>query len=107
MDYSSPKVRIWQVVSLVPAGSVVTYGQIAHMAGLPHHARMVGSVLKQLPPDSSIPWHRVINCQGRISFPQGSPQYLRQQERLLAEGIEFMAERISLQQFQWQGGFES
>ncbi len=107
MDYNSPQVRIWQVVSQVPAGSVVTYGQVAAMAGLPNHARMVGSVLKQLPKGSKIPWHRVINSQGRISFNEGSSQYLLQQERLTTEGIEFDNERISLHRYQWQGGDES
>ncbi|RRJ83310.1 MGMT family protein [Aestuariirhabdus litorea] len=107
MDNSSPQVRIWQVVSLVPAGAVVTYGQVARMAGLPQHARMVGSVLRQLPRGTNIPWHRVINSQGRISFPAGSAQYQRQQALLLEEGIEFIGDRVPLRRFQWQGGFEN
>ncbi|MCL6415975.1 methylated-DNA--[protein]-cysteine S-methyltransferase [Aestuariirhabdus sp. Z084] len=107
MELHTPQTKIWHVVSLVPSGSVVTYGQVARMAGLPQHARMVGSVLKQLPQGSMIPWHRVINSKGRLSFPEGSPQYLRQQQRLLDEGIEFVGDRIPLRRFQWQGGLEA
>lgn len=64
--------RIWQVVAEIPAGQVCTYGLIARRAGLAGAARRVGAALRQLPADSAIPWHRVINAQGRIAFPEGS-----------------------------------
>ena len=94
--------RIWQVVSQIPKGRVSTYGKVAELAGLPGYARYVGHTLKQLPAGSKLPWHRVVNAQGRLSFPQGSDQYLRQQRLLLSEGIEFVAERLSLRQYQWR-----
>ncbi|MBU2707283.1 MGMT family protein [Zooshikella marina] len=94
--------RIWQVVSMIPTGKVATYGQVARMAGLKNHSRMVGSVLSQLPPHSGLPWHRVINSKGRISFPQNSPQYNKQKQLLLAEGINFISDKVSLASYQWQ-----
>lgn len=95
--------RIWQVVSLIPKGRVATYGQVASMAGLPHHARMVGSVLKQLPNDSGLPWHRVINSKGCLSFPRDSKQFSIQKQKLEDEGVKFENQKISLRLFQWHG----
>ncbi len=93
---------IWQSLAAIPAGTVVTYGQLAQLAGLPGYARFVGSTLKQLPADSSLPWHRVINASGRISFADGSEAYLRQRQRLQDEGICIQQGRISLARFQWR-----
>ena len=95
--------RIWQVVALVPAGRVATYGDVARQAGLPGAARRVGYALRQLPPDSRIPWHRVVNAQGRISLPEGSASRYTQRERLEAEGIAFRGNRsIDLKRFRWR-----
>jgi methylated-DNA-protein-cysteine methyltransferase-like protein len=87
--------RIWQVVALIPPGKVSTYGDVAKYAGLPGGARRVGFALKNLPEDTRIPWHRVVNAQGRISLPGGSNAQSRQVKRLEAEGIEFHHGRIS------------
>ena len=81
--------RIWQVVALIPPGNVATYGDVAAQAGLPGAARRVGRALKHLPADTRIPWHRVVNAQGRISLPAGSASQYTQRERLEAEGVSF------------------
>jgi methylated-DNA-protein-cysteine methyltransferase-like protein len=81
--------RIWQVVALIPSGKVATYGDVARQAGMPGAARRVGMALRRLPAGTRIPWHRVINAQGRISFPDGSASRYTQRERLEAEGISF------------------
>jgi methylated-DNA-protein-cysteine methyltransferase-like protein len=91
--------RVWQVVALIPAGKVATYGQIAAMIGLPTHARFIGSTLKKLPEDSGLPWHRVVNAQLRISL-SGS-QATTQATRLQDEGIGFQGSRIA-QNHLWQ-----
>ena len=92
--------RIWQVVALVPRGKVATYGDVARMAGLPGAARRVGAALRALPQDTRIPWHRIINAQGRISLPEGSASQYTQRERLEAEGITFSRSgRIDLSRF--------
>ena len=83
--------RIWQVVALIPAGQVATYGDIAAQAGLPGAARRVGRALKYLPKNTRIPWYRVVNAQGRISMPEGSASKYTQRERLEAEGVVFKA----------------
>ena len=92
--------RIWQVVTLIPAGKVATYGDVARLAGLPGAARRVGAALRALPPDTRIPWHRVINAQGKISLPEGSRAQYTQRERLEAEGVVFSrARRVDLARF--------
>lgn len=95
--------RIWQVVNSIPRGKVASYGQVARLAELPGYARFVGHVLKSLPPGSRLPWHRVANSQGRLSFPPGSPQYLRQKGLLEREGVVFINGRFSLRRFGWDG----
>ena len=93
--------RILYCVAAIPHGRVATYGQIANLAGLPGYARHVGSVLKNLPKDSKIPWHRVINGQGKIPFQAGSENFRRQQNSLQEENITVLKGRISLRQFRW------
>jgi len=98
-------IRIWQVIALIPHGRVATYGDIARHAGLPGAARRVGYSLRQLPPETGIPWHRVINSQGRISLPEGSASQYTQRERLEAEGIVFRGNKsVDLKKFRWKPG---
>ncbi len=95
--------RIWQVVALIPPGNVATYGDVAKLAGLPGAARRVGRALRELPRETRIPWHRVINAQGRVSLPAGSAEYYTQMDRLEAEGIPFKPNNsIDLRQFRWR-----
>jgi len=92
--------RLYTALAGIPAGSVVTYGQLAELAGMPGRARWVGRVLSQLPEGSQLPWYRVINAQGRLSFPPGSAAAARQQALLNGEGVEFSASgRINLKRF--------
>jgi methylated-DNA-protein-cysteine methyltransferase-like protein len=97
--------RIWQVVALIPRGRVATYGDVARHAGMPGAARRVGAALRGLPEDTRIPWHRVINAQGKISLPEGSATQYTQRERLEAEGIVFRATgRVDFSRYRWYPG---
>ncbi len=87
---------IWQVVAAIPYGKVLTYGQVAKLCGFPNHARYVGTTLKHLPKDTTLPWHRVINAKGEISFPENSEPYNLQYSLLKAEGVKFKNGRLSL-----------
>ena len=80
--------KVELVVSQIPAGKVMTYGQVAQCIG-EGTARLVGMALSSLPTGSSIPWHRVVNAKGGIS-PRSNPQSsLEQIQRLLGEGLQF------------------
>ncbi|MFH7764869.1 MGMT family protein [Acinetobacter sp. BSP-28] len=94
--------QILQVIALIPYGKVASYGQIAKMAGLPRHARLVGYVLKHLDAEVDIPWHRVINSQGKISLSKLDDQGENiQRLKLLAEGVMVIGDKIDLKQYQW------
>ena len=95
--------QILEVIALIPYGKVATYGQIAKLAGLPKHARLVGYVLKHLDKSSEIPWYRVINSQGKISVTRINQQGENVQQSLLEqEGIYLLNGKISLKKFVWQ-----
>lgn len=95
--------RIHNVVSRIPRGRVATYGQVARVAGLPGHARLVGYALHALPAGTSVPWQRVVNARGAVSRPSGHDN--RQRLLLKREGIRFDSrDRISLASFQWRPG---
>ena len=93
---------IWQVVHMIPSGKVATYGQVAALAGLPKAARFAGSSLKGLPTATRIPWHRVINAQGRISLPPSSASYQEQHQRLTQEGVLIRNGKVALKDYQWE-----
>ena len=95
--------KIYDVVLQIPRGKVATYGQVAQLAGLGGHARMVGYALHNLPENSVIPWQRVINAKGQISFPPDSPHWNLQRALLEAEGIRFDEDdKISLACYRWE-----
>jgi methylated-DNA-protein-cysteine methyltransferase-like protein len=98
-DEATPGERIWQVVANIPAGTVATYGQVAALAGLPRRARLVGQVLAALPSGSRLPWHRVVNAQGRSSLPGAAGE--RQRELLREEGVVLTQGRVRLARYRW------
>ena len=97
----SIRARIYAVIEQVPAGRVVTYGQVAMVAG-GCTARMVGYALAALPQSSDVPWQRVINFKGKIS-PHGAGFGSAKQRLLLEEeGIVFdELGRIDFERFGW------
>jgi methylated-DNA-protein-cysteine methyltransferase-like protein len=92
---------LFAVLAVVPPGTVVSYGQLAEMAGLARAARWVGRALSQLPEGSTLPWHRVIAANGRISLPADSPSGIEQRQRLVAEGIIFRNGRVNMRRHRW------
>ena len=95
------KEKIWQIVYQIPKGQVSSYGQVARLAGLPGYARYVGHVMKNLPTGTKLPWHRVANSQGKLSFPRDSLEYQTQKGRLEAEGVVFVNGKFSIKKYGW------
>jgi methylated-DNA-protein-cysteine methyltransferase-like protein len=91
MDFN---ILVWEIVRQIPAGKVMTYGQIAALIPTPPNMttegyrafgpRWVGGAMASCP--EGVPWQRVINSQGRISLRQSSVQ---QRELLESEGLQF------------------
>lgn len=88
--------RIWKAVAAISRGQVASYGSIARRAGLPRRARLVGHALKVAPAGLRLPWHRVLNAQGKISLPAGSKAHRLQRRLLEKEGVRFRNGRVDL-----------
>lgn len=94
--------EIWQWVAAVPLGKVASYGQIAALAGYPRHSRFVGKVLKELPPGSTLPWHRILRTSGELAFAAGSAGFCEQRERLAMEGVTVLGQRVDMARYRWE-----
>ena len=94
--------RVYAVVRQVPAGHVTTYGDVATVLGSPRVARQVGYALAALD-DPGVPWHRVINAQGRISHRGDLVRAELQRRRLEDEGVAFdSGGRVALERHRWR-----
>jgi methylated-DNA-protein-cysteine methyltransferase-like protein len=84
----------WDVVAMIPAGKVSTYGEVARMAGFPGRARQAGKAMRLVPPGMHLPWHRVVGAGGRIVFPKSSASFREQARRLRSEGVRVTQGRV-------------
>ncbi|HEY5656170.1 MAG TPA: MGMT family protein [Myxococcota bacterium] len=95
--------RIYAVIRRIPPGRVATYGQVAALAGMPNQARQVGYALHALPEEEAVPWHRVINAQGRVSTRAEPFEESIQRQLLEREGLCFDSSgRIDLGRYGWK-----
>ena len=95
--------RIYRVVRQIPPGQAASYGQVALVANLPS-ARMVGRALASLPNGTDVPWHRVINSQGKLAPRSDGKPDSEQRRRLRAEGVRLDRQgRVDLPAVAWTG----
>ncbi len=92
-DFAS---RVLRAVEAIPAGHVMTYGDVAEYAGV-RSARSVGRVLAA--DGGTVPWHRVLRSDGTLA----EHLYTEQRQRLLAEGVRFRDHRVDLAGYRWDG----
>jgi len=93
---------IFEVVRSIPKGTVASYGQIAAVVGR-CSPLMVGFAMAALPFESDVPWHRVVNREGRISLRGDGDGEQIQRILLEAEGIHFdESGRIDLNRVRWE-----
>ena len=85
------KQRVVHVLRRIPAGRVMTYGDVASAAGRPRAARAVGNLMRtiRIP---GLPYHRVVAAGGRIGGYGGYPQL--KASLLAAEGLSVIRGRI-------------
>lgn len=89
------------IIKNIPRGKVLTYGRIAAVAGNPRGARQVTRILHSSTAKYDLPWHRVVNSKGMISFPD-ERSILEQRTLLESEGVVFTGSaRINLRQYLW------
>ncbi len=91
--------RFAAVIRGVPKGKVITYGQVAAVAGYPGAARLTVWALNRV---EGLPWHRVVGAGGRIALPgeEGREQRLR----LRIEGVTFRGGRVRMELHSWTPG---
>ncbi len=88
---------VYEIVSQIPRGKVLTYGAIALLADYPNHSRLVGRIMRDAP-DGQLPCHRVVSASGRLA-----PHYPAQAELLAAEGVKLSPSgNVSLRTYLWQ-----
>lgn len=93
--------RVVEIIRHIPAGKVMTYGQIARLAGSPRGARQVVRILYSMSAKHNLPWHRVINAKGEIGI-QTEEAFFTQKMLLESEGVEFTGSNsISLKIYQY------
>jgi methylated-DNA-protein-cysteine methyltransferase-like protein len=76
-----------QIIRNVPPGKVMTYGQVARQAGSPRGARQIARILHSMSAKYDLPWHRIINAQGKIVLVDDESRYT-QRALLEEEGVE-------------------
>ena len=93
--------RAVEIIKNIPEGKVMTYGQIARLAGSPRGARQVVRILHSMSKKYNLPWHRVINAKGEISFKEDE-EFNVQKLSLQSEGVEFIDHTcINLEKYQF------
>lgn len=88
---------VYDIVVCIPEGSVTTYGDVARLAGVANHARIVGKILNEAPADLGLPRHRVVGTGGRLT-----PSFLEQRIMLEEEGVPFLKSgRVDMRNAYW------
>lgn len=105
-DYDRWVKSVWQVVEDIPRGHVLTYGEVARLAGMSRAARRVSQAMRRAPRTRKLPWHRVVNAAGKISFPVDSEGYRQQKKRLECEGVVFVKGKIDLERHGYKGALD-
>jgi methylated-DNA-protein-cysteine methyltransferase-like protein len=91
--------QVYEVVAKIPAGRVVSYGQIARMLGNPRGARTVGWAMSACPEE--LPWQRVVKADGAVT---GGIHAVVRRARLSEEGVRFLPDgRVDMKACEWDG----
>lgn len=84
--------KVWSVVSSIPVGQVMGYGEVARAAGFPRYSRMVSAAMGRSP--EPLPWFRVVKSDRTLAFEPGSESYREQAQLLKQDGVLFEGNKI-------------
>lgn len=100
-DGQSFRQKVYMFASRIPKGKVVTYGQLAAMAGSPGAARAVGLFMKENPDLKTVPCHRVVAADGKLTgYSNGGISVKKQM--LINEGVDFKNDSVDLSTSRWR-----
>lgn len=85
-------IAIWETVSSIAAGHVMSYGEVARAAGYPRHARMVSKAMSRS--TTALPWYRVVRSDRTLAFKLDSEAYHKQKVLLEEEGVQFLNGKV-------------
>jgi methylated-DNA-protein-cysteine methyltransferase-like protein len=95
--------KVMKQIKLIPVGRVASYKQIAELAGKPQGSRGVAWILHSCSTTYKLPWHRVLNSKGQISFEKKSHNFRKQKKLLENEGVVLNESgQLNLTKFQWK-----
>ena len=96
------KQAVYDYLTTIPKGKVVTYGQIGESLGSRKLARTVGNILHQNPDGEKYPCYKVVNAQGRLSAQYAFGGMEAQKQKLEAEGIVVEKDKVDLKMYRWE-----
>lgn len=97
---SKLKEKVYEILTWIPQGKVVTYGQIAECLGDKRLSRVVGNVLHQNPDESKYPCYKVVNCKGALSESYAFGGIEAQKRKLESEGIQVVNNKVNCHEYQ-------
>ena len=95
------KQAVYDFLTTIPGGRVVTYGQIGEYLGNKKYARAVGNILHQNPDGEKYPCYKVVDSRGRLAPQYAFGGLTAQRERLLADGIDVENDRVDLKKYRY------
>lgn len=96
------KQAIYDFLTTIPDGKVVTYGQIGEHFGNRHYARAIGNILHENPNGTKYPCYKVVNSKGKLAEHYAFGGLEAQRQKLLADGIEVKNNRVDLEKYRYQ-----
>ncbi|HYM21527.1 MAG TPA: MGMT family protein [Candidatus Kapabacteria bacterium] len=91
--------RVYEIVAIIPKGSVTSYGAIAETLGLKSSARTVGYAMGIIP--EGFPAHRVLNRNGELSGAHKFGGYKQMRSLLEREGVTFIKKHVDMRKHFW------
>lgn len=92
--------KVYEITKRIPPGKVLTYGQLAQLAGSPKAARAVGMCMSQNSDNKIVPCHRVVASDGKLrGFAFGGIS--EKKKKLEKEGVRFIGDKVDLSSSQW------
>lgn len=94
--------KVYEYLTIIPKGKVVTYKQVAEHLGNKGLARVVGNILHKNPDGHKYPCYKVLNSKGELAeaFVFGGKEI--QKKRLEKDGIKVINNQVDLRLYQWK-----
>lgn len=93
------KNKLYELLTKIPRGKVITYGRAAEMLGNKSWARAVGNALHKNPDGEKYPCYKVVNAKGELSAAYAFGGIDEQKRRLLSDGITVENNKVDLQKY--------